>query len=61
MKKVEISFAHFHELCLFRRSSNVKDCQINFDKKMLKGIFPDAEITSAIFVFGATINESMTA
>ena len=58
MKKVEILFANLHQLCLFKRSSETKDCQMDFDRKLLKGFFPEAEINLAVTVFQATIVES---
>ncbi len=61
MKKVEILFVHLHELCLFRRNSQATDCQMDFDRKLLKGRFPEAEINLAATVFGATVSESITA
>jgi hypothetical protein len=61
MKKVEILFTTLHALCQFRRSSEIQDCQMDFDRKLLKGIFPEAEINLASNVFGATVNESLTA
>ncbi|HEV7330850.1 MAG TPA: hypothetical protein VGN63_07425 [Flavisolibacter sp.] len=61
MKKVEILFDSLNQLCLFKRSSEAKDCQMDFEKKVLKGLFPEAEINMAVHVFGATIVESMTA
>ncbi|MDQ3277547.1 MAG: hypothetical protein M3Q06_04430 [Bacteroidota bacterium] len=61
MKRVEILFKSLHELCLFKRSSETKGSSMDFEKKMLKGHFPEAEIQMAVHVFGATIIESMTA
>jgi hypothetical protein len=60
MKKVEIFFDSLNKLCLFKRSSEAKDCQMDFEKKILRGLFPEAEINMAVHVFGATIVESMT-
>lgn len=57
MKKVEILFDNLQELCLFKRSSEAKDCQMDFDRKLLKGFFPEAEITMAATVFGAVVTE----
>jgi hypothetical protein len=61
MKKVEILFVNLQHLCLFKRSSETKDCQMDFDRKLLKGNFPEEEIQLAETVFQATIVESMTA
>jgi hypothetical protein len=61
MKKVEILFTNLHELCLFKRSSETKDCQMDFDRKLLKGVFSEAEIYLAANVFGAIVIESLTA
>ncbi|MBB1284034.1 hypothetical protein HRH25_06585 [Flavisolibacter sp. BT320] len=61
MKKVEILFDSLNKLCLFKRSSNAKNCQMDFEKKVLRGLFPEAEINTAVRVYGATIVESMTA
>ena len=57
MKKVELLFANLYELCLFKRGSEAKDCQMDFDHKKLKGSFPEAEITMAAAVFGAIVTE----
>jgi hypothetical protein len=59
MKNVELLFANLQELCLFKRSSDTKDCQMDFDRKLLKGIFPEAEITLATTVFGAIVTEHL--
>ncbi|HEY1023346.1 MAG TPA: hypothetical protein VGE06_13595, partial [Flavisolibacter sp.] len=61
MKNVEIFFDSLNKLCLFKRSSNAKECQMDFEKKVLRGLFPEAEIAMAVHVFDATIVESMTA
>ena len=61
MKKVELSFTRLHELCLFKRGSDTKDCQLDFDRKLLKGRFTEAEIKLAATVFGAIVTESLTA
>ncbi|RZJ98860.1 MAG: hypothetical protein EOO46_23745 [Flavobacterium sp.] len=61
MKRVEILFDSLNKLCLFKRSSEAKDCQMDFEKKILKGKFPESEINMAVLVFGATIVESITA
>jgi hypothetical protein len=57
MKRVELLFANLHELCLFKRGSEAKECQMDFDRKKLKGLFPEAEITLAATVFGAIVTE----
>lgn len=61
MKNVELLFTNLHELCLFKRSSEAKGYQMDFDQKLLKGSFPEAEITLAATVFGAIVTESLTA
>ena len=61
MKRVEILFESLNELCLFKRSSETKGYQMDFEKKILKGLFPETDIQMAVQVFGATIVESMTA
>lgn len=61
MKKVELLFTNLNELCQFKRGSEAKDCQMDFDQKRLKGSFPEAEITLAATVFGAIVTESLTA
>ena len=61
MKRVEILFDSLNKLCLFKRSSEAKDCQMDFEKKILRGRFPESEINMAVLVFGATIVESITA
>ena len=60
MIKAEIIFTHLRELCLFRRASETRDCQIDFDRKVLRGYFPEMEISVAVSVYGAIVNEPMT-
>jgi hypothetical protein len=55
MKNVEILFTNLNELCQFRRSSETRNCQMDFDRKLLKGNFPEAEIQLAVHVFGAVV------
>jgi hypothetical protein len=61
MKKVEILFTDLYKLCQFKRGSESKDCQMDFDKKLIRGRFPEAEIKLAAVVFGAIITEKLPA
>ena len=60
MKKAEIIFSNLQDLCQFKRGSEASDCQIDFDRKVLKGLFPEAELNLAVLVFGATVQEPLT-
>lgn len=61
MKRVEILFSDLYKLCQFKRGSEAKDCQLDFDRKLIRGRFPEAEIRLAATVFGAIVTEKLPA
>ncbi len=62
MKKVTtLQFSLHRELCIFKRSSQVRDCQMDYDRRVLKGAFPKEEIDLAVNVFNAIVITVLTA